>query len=113
MRTTRFLLVAAIALLTTADHLTTWMCLRAPIAGFTVTEANPFAEWLFARAGLVPGLVIDSAITLAALGYLATTTRFSPALRTAMLAVVAATTSYAVVNNLFAIAALGIGPFGA
>ena len=109
----RTLLVAAIALLTAADHVTTWLCLREPVQGWVVAEANPFAAWLFAQTGLVPGLLIDSLVTLAALVYLATTTRFAPALRTAMLGVVAVTTAYAVVNNAFAIAELGIGPFGA
>ena len=109
----RTALVILILLLTGADHLTTWLCLRDPVAGWIVTEANPVADWLFARLGLVQGLLVDSLITVAALVYLATTTFFTPRLRTAMLSFVALITSYAVVNNLFAIAELGIGPFGA
>ena len=113
MHLARWILVALIALLTTVDHVTTWWCLREPVPGWVVAEANPFADWLFAKAGLVPGLWMGSLITLAALVFLATTARFTPALRTAMLTVVAAATGYAVVNNVLAIAELGIGPFGA
>ena len=106
-------LIAAIVLLTAADHLTTWLCLREPVSGFVVTEANPAAAWLFGQTGLVQGLVLDSLLTFAALLFLASTRRFSPQLKTALLCFVALATSYAVTNNLIAIAALGIGPFGA
>ncbi len=106
-------LIAAIVLLTAADHMTTWLCLREPVSGFVVTEANPAAAWLFGQTGLVQGLVLDSVLTFAALLFLASTRRFSPQLKTALLCFVALATSYAVTNNLIAIAALGIGPFGA
>ena len=36
--------------LTAADHWTTYLCLRAPVEGWQVTEANPLASWLFANA---------------------------------------------------------------
>jgi hypothetical protein len=108
----RSALIASVLLLTAADHLTTWLCLREPVTGFVVTEANPMAAWLFGQTGLVQGLVLDSVVTFAALLFLASTRRFSPQLKNAMLAFVALATSYAVTNNLFAIAALGIGPFG-
>ena len=29
------------------DHVTTWLCLRAPIPGWEIREANPLAAWLF------------------------------------------------------------------
>ena len=106
-------LIAAIVLLTAVDHLTTWLCLREPVSGFVVTEANPVAAWLFGHTGLVQGLVLDSLLTCAALLFLANTRRFSPPFKTAMLCFVALATSYAVTNNLLAIAALGIAPFGA
>jgi hypothetical protein len=109
----RMVLIASIAVLTCADHLTTWLCLSQPVGGWIVTEANPVAGWLFEGAGLVPGLLIDTLITIGALLFLATTPRFSPQLKTAMLSFVAVVSGYAVINNVFAIADLGIGPFGA
>lgn len=112
MRRARIGLILVVALLTTADHLTTWLCLRKPVDGFVVHEANPFAAWLFEFAGLVPGLVLDSVATFWVLLFLVTTRRFSPEWKTAMLASVAVATGYAVTNNLFAIAELGIAPFG-
>ena len=109
----RSALIAVILLLTAADHFTTWLCLREPVSGFVVSEANPLAAWLFGQTGLIQGLVLDSLLTFAALLFLASTRRFSPQLKNALLSFVALATSYAVTNNLFAIAALGIGPFGA
>ena len=109
----RTALIGVILMLTAVDHLTTYLCLREPVAGYVVTEANPFAAWLFGHAGLVQGLILDSLITFAALLFLASTPRFSPRLKLAMLSFIALATSYAVTNNLFAVAALGIGPFGA
>lgn len=106
-------LVAAVLMLTAADHWTTWLCLREPVTGFVVTEANPFAAWLFGHAGLVSGLVLDSLLTFGALLFLASTRRFSPRIKNALLVFASLATTYAVTNNLFAIAALGIGPFGA
>ena len=109
----RSALIGAVLILTAADHLTTWLCLREPVTGFVVTEVNPVAAWLFGQAGLVQGLVVDSLLTFAALLFLASSRRFSPQLKNAMLGFVAVATSYAVTNNLFAIAELGLGPFGA
>jgi hypothetical protein len=106
-------LIIAIVLLTGADHWTTYLCLSESFSGFAVTEANPAAAWLFGTAGLIQGLVLDTLITIAALVFLAGTRRFSPRLKTAMLSFVVLATSYAVTNNLFAIAELGLAPFGA
>ena len=108
----RAALLAAILVLTTAAHVTTYLCLTEPATGFQVREANPVAAWLFARAGLLQGLALAPLLTCAALVFLAATPRFTPALKSAMLAFVAVTTSLAVINNLFAIAELGIAPFG-
>ena len=113
MRRARIGLILVVVLLTAADHVTTWLCLRTPVDGFFVYEANPLAAWLFDAVGLVPGLVLDSVATFWALLFLASTRRFSTGWKTAMLGVVAVATGYAVANNLFAIADLGIGPFGA
>ena len=104
--------IRVVALLTTADHLTTWLGLRRPVDGFVVHEANPYAAWLFDFAGLVPGLVLDSVATFWELLLLVTPRRFSPEWNTAMLASVAVATGHAVTNNLFASAELGIAPFG-
>ena len=109
----RTLLIASIVVLTCADHLTTWLCLSQPVSGWIITEANPVADLLFQGAGLVPGLWIDSLITIAALVFLASTSRFTPQLKTAMLSVVTVVSGYAVIHNIFVIAELGIGPFGA
>ena len=54
-------------LLSAADHWTTYLCLSKPVAGVVVSEANPIADWLFSSVGLVPGLLVDSVLTLAAL----------------------------------------------
>ena len=97
-------------LLTGADHWTTYQCLRAPIAGWDVVEANPLADWLFEGVGLVTGLAIDSAVTLVAIAFLLTTTRFADGLKLSLLGFILLTTGYAVLNNIRAMANLGISP---
>jgi hypothetical protein len=109
---TRALLAIVVLTLTGLDHWTTYLCLREPVAGWAVAEANPFAEWLFSWAGLVPGLLIDTLITVAALVFLLSTSPFAGPLKTAFLCFIAAATGYAVANNLVAIADLGLSPFG-
>jgi hypothetical protein len=98
-------------LLTCADHWTTYLCLRAPVEGWLVVEANPVAEWLFGWAGLDTGLLIDSAVTLGAVFFLATTGVFSRPMKTSLLAVIAISTGYAVFNNLGAISRMGLAPW--
>ena len=97
-------------LLTGADHWTTYQCLRAPVAGWNVVEANPLADWLFNGVGLVTGLAIDSAITFVAVGFLLATTRFADGLKISLLGFISVTTGYAVLNNIQAMASLGISP---
>jgi hypothetical protein len=110
------LLLRALALLTllltAADHWTTYVCLRVPIEGWDVTEANPLAGGLFNVAGLVPGLAIDSIITVAAISFLMVTTRFASGTKLTLLAFIALTTGYAVANNLTAISDLGLSVLG-
>lgn len=106
------LLATLILLLSAADHWTTYLCLRQPIEGWTVTEANPIAEWLFSTVGLVPGLLIDSAITVWAIAFLLTTQRLPRAVKLGFFSLVAAWTAHAVFNNLQAIASLGLSPLG-
>ena len=106
------LLAGLTLLLTGADHWTTYLCLRAPVNGWEVIEANPLAGWLFSIAGLVPGLVIDSAITLSAVGFLILTPRFPTAVKAGLLVFIISTTGYAVINNLTAMRDLGLLPPG-
>jgi len=99
-------------LLSAADHWTTYLCLRTPLAGWEVTEANPFADWLFGSVGLVPGLLVDSALTLGAVGFLLTTRHVSSSAKFCFFGVIAAWTGVAVINNLQAIASIGLPLFG-
>ena len=106
------LLAGLTLLLTGADHWTTYLCLRMPVEGWQVIEANPLADWLFGLTGLVPGLVIDTGITLVAVGFLLLTRRFGRPVKLGLFAFIAGTTGYAVVNNLQAMRDLGLSPLG-
>lgn len=108
MRTLAMLTV----LISAADHWTTYLCLRRPVPGWHVAEANPVAEWLFQTLGLVPGLLLDSAVTIAAVTFLLSTSLIPRSLRAAFLAIVTLWTCVAVVNNVQALQALGISPLG-
>jgi len=108
MQPLAFLILA----LSAADHWTTYLCLRAPNAGWDVTEANPLAEWLFGSVGLVPGLMVDSLVTVGAVVFLVTTTRLGLATKYGFFGLIAFVTGVAVVNNLFAISAIGIPILG-
>ena len=99
--------------LTAADHWTTYLCLRGPVQGWRVSEVNPLADWLFASFGLVPGLLIDSIVTLAAVAFLATTALFPRSAKGVCFAILVASTAWAVLNNLRAIEVLGLSPLGA
>lgn len=100
-------------LISAADHWTTYLCLRRPVPGWRVAEANPVAEWLFQTLGLVPGLLLDSAVTLAAVAFLVSTSLIPRTLRAAFLALVTLWTAAAVANNVQALHALGLSPLGA
>jgi hypothetical protein len=101
--------IATITLvLTTADHWTTYLCLRKPIHGFEVIEANPVADWLFGSVGLIPGLLFDTTITLLALAFLVFTTQLSEIVKYGFLTLTCCATSFAVANNLQAMSAMGI-----
>jgi len=107
----RLLALVTLAL-TGADHWTTYWCLCSPVPGWQASEANPVAEWLFDATGLVPGLLIDSAITLAAVAFLVTTRALPRHAKLGFLSLISLFTGYAVVNNLLAIRDMGIGPMG-
>jgi len=99
-------------LLTAADHWTTYLCLKSPVPGFDVSEANPIADWLFQTLGLGPGILLDSAVTLVAIGFLVWTALIPSAAKRVFLMVVIGWTGYAVVNNLHAIYTMGLSPLG-
>ena len=99
-------------LLSAADHWTTYLCLRQPVSGWHVAEANPLADWLFGSVGLVPGLMIDSAVTLLAVGFLLATRQVPQVAKGVFFAVVIAWTGFAVANNWQALQALGLSPLG-
>lgn len=106
-------LLAVLALLfSLADHWTTYLCLRVRVAGWQVTEANPIAGFLFQRFGLAGGLWIDTFVTAAILLVLVRTPRLARPVKLAALAVLIATTAYAVANNLQAVQVLGLSLTG-
>jgi hypothetical protein len=108
LRTTAILTL----MLTGADHWTTYLCLRSPVSGWQVMEANPVVDWLFGMAGLLGGLAIDSLFTLGVIAFLVQSRRFSQRTKQAFLSAIVLATGYAVVNNIQAISALGISPLG-
>ena len=107
-----YVLAIATLALSAADHWTTYVCLRQPVSGWQVIEANPISDWLFQTVGLVPGLLIDSLVTVSAVAFLLTTRRLPDFAKKAFFGLVVATTGYAVINNYRAIDALGISPLG-
>ena len=93
------------------DHWTTWLCLRAPIPGWQVTEANPLANWLFGSVGLIEGLWLDSIVTLIAVVLVARTKRLARPLKLALLGLLVCTSAFAVANNFEVIRHIGVsGP---
>ena len=106
------LLAAAALVFALADHWTTYLCLRSPVPGWEVTEANPLADWLFSSVGLGTGLLVDSVLTLVAVGFLLGTTLIPRRAKSGFFLAIAAWTGWAVVNNVQAIRALGISPLG-
>jgi hypothetical protein len=106
------LLTLVVLLLTAFDHWTTWLCLRAPVPGFDVTESNPIAARLFDWLGVSTGLAIDAAATLGALVFLAATPRLPRVAKLALLSAIGVWTAAAVANNLAAMATLGLPPLG-
>ena len=106
------LLVGLTVLLTAADHWTTYLCLRAPVSGWDVTEANPLAEWLFGSVGLVEGLMLDTACSVVAIAFLLTTSLVPGHAKRGFFVLVVGWTAWAVVNNVQALYALGLSPWG-
>lgn len=101
-------LAAVAILLSSADHWTTYLCLREPVEGFQVTESNPLSRWLFAQMGLVPGLLLDACATLLALWVVVHTQLIPGNAKVIFLAGVCGWTTAAVVNNYQILSSLGI-----
>ena len=106
------ILALFVLLVSAADHWTTYLCLRAPVDGWRVLEANPISAWLFEWVGLGGGLWIDSVATLAGMAYLIRTPRVPEEVKLLFLTVVVGSTAYAVDNNLDALFRLGLSPLG-
>ncbi len=104
----RFVLGVLVLLLNTLDNTTTFLCLRSPVPGFEVIEANPLARWLFDAVGLTEGLVFESAITLGAVSFLVLTRTLPSRIRTMVLVVLILLPAWAVVNNVKVMAAIGV-----
>lgn len=106
--------LAALALLfALIDHWTTWVCLRAPVPGWQVTEGNPLAAWLFGRVGLAEGLWLDSVVTLVAVVLVARTHRIGRPVKLALLGLLVCTSALAVANNFDVIRRIGLATPGA
>ncbi len=106
-------LAVGVILASTADHWTTYLCLREPITGFNVTEGNPLAAWLFGQVGLVPGLLLDSLITLMAVLVVVKTDLVPHGLKLGFFGAVCVWTGLAVANNVAILQALGLASFTA
>ena len=104
----RLALGVLVVLFNLMDNATTFLCLRAPVPGHDVVEANPFAAWLFQSMGLVPGLAVETAITTAAVCFLVLNPRIPQKVRLGLLAVLAVLPAWAAYNNLQVMWALGI-----
>ena len=98
----------ALLLVTLGDHYTTWLCLQAPVPRWEITEANPIAEYLFQVFGLVSGLLIDSIVTIIAVTWVYRTSFFPDGVKIGCGLAAVAVTTFAVVNNLGAMRAVGI-----
>lgn len=90
------------------DNATTFLCLRAPIPGQDVIEANPFARWLFDSVGLVPGLTLETVITTAAVCFLVLSPRIPRPIRFGLLTVLAILPAWAAANNFQVMWDLGL-----
>lgn len=105
----RFALGALVLVFNFLDNATTFACLSSPVPGFDVFEANPVARWLFDGVGLAPGLLIETLLTTAAVGFLVTTRRLSPRARAALLVVLALLPAWAAAHNFQVMQELDIG----
>jgi len=106
----RFVLGALVLLFNLTDNATTYLCLRQPVPGFEVIEANPVARWLFDSVGLVEGLVLEMSITIAAVAFLVWTRRVHPSTKLIVLSVLTLLPAWASANNWLVMQAIEL-PF--
>jgi len=104
----RAFLGTLVVLLNLADNTTTFLCLRAPVPGYEVMEANPAAAWLFNTIGLGQGLVLEMVVTTVAIAFLVATTHVPPRIKLALLIILAALPAWAALNNLAVIEATNL-----
>ena len=104
----RLLLGLLVMVFNLLDNFTTFLCLRAPVRGYEVVEANPLARWLFEEVGLVEGLLIETLLTLGAVGFLVLSSRIPAPIRLGLLGVLAILPAWASLHNFEVIQALGI-----
>lgn len=108
MRKIWLLLAGILMAVTLGDAYTTWACLHEPVPCWEVLEWNPVAEWLFETLGLVPGLVVDSVITLVAALWVARTTKIATPLKVSYFTLGIIVTSWAVCHNYQGMVEIGI-----
>ena len=104
----RFVLGILVVVLNVADNTTTFLCLRAPVPGYEVAEANPVAAWLFGSIGLVPGLALEMAVTSSAIAFLELTRHVPHRVKLMILFVLAALPAWAAINNSLVIHTTGL-----
>ena len=104
----RFVLAALAFLSNAADNLTTYLCLRSPVEGFEIYEANPIAAWGFELLGLAAGLWLETALCAAAILFLLHSQLFSFRARMTLLAVLGVLPAGAAANNLLVMRELQI-----
>ncbi len=104
----RFVLGGLVMVLNFLDNATTFVCLRTPIPGMNVVEANPFARWLFDSVGLLQGLAFETFVSTAAVCFLVLTPLVSDRVRFTILTILAILPGVAVVNNLHVIHQIGL-----
>ena len=105
----KLLLGLLVVLFNLMDNTTTFLCLRAPVPGFEVIEANPFARWLFDSLGLVEGLLLETVITAGAVCFLVVSQRIPTQVRFSLLLLLAILPAWATVNNLSVMREIGLG----
>ena len=104
----RFLLGGMVLIFNLLDNATTFLCLKGPVPGYEVFEANPVARWLFDTIGLTEGLLLETALTTAAVAFLVVTPRIPARTRLLLLVFLTALPAWAVANNLQVIHEVGI-----
>ena len=99
----------AVVLFNLLDNATTFVCLRDPVPGYAVVEANPIARWMFDSIGLVQGLLLETLVTSVAVAFLVLSPRIPKHIRTGLLALLIVLPAYAAANNYMIMQTIGIG----